>query len=174
MEQQEMQEERRARNFVWAAAEQYGLEPLFLAYAPDGTADMYLNIIIGLSYKWYDAKNWKHFFICSVAGRRNCIRGCCGSVWNRHYTKKEQAHRPALTDLRQEYAQENLGRYRSFKEYELIDQLRNGHCAAILGQGLRVIRKNGRTASGTDVYRRYGDRTDHRQDESDPVEIFFL
>jgi len=28
MEQQEMQEERRARNFVWAAAEQYGLEPL--------------------------------------------------------------------------------------------------------------------------------------------------
>ena len=40
MEQQEMQEERRARNFVWAAAGHYGLEPLFLAYAPDGTADM--------------------------------------------------------------------------------------------------------------------------------------
>lgn len=56
MEQQEMQEERRARNFVWAAAGHYGLEPLFLAYAPDGTADMYLNMIIGLSYKWYDAE----------------------------------------------------------------------------------------------------------------------
>ena len=62
MEQQEMQEERRARNFVWAAAEQYGLEPLFLAYAPDGTADMYLNIIIGLSYKWYDAQKLETFF----------------------------------------------------------------------------------------------------------------
>ena len=30
MEQQEMQEERRARNFVWAAAGHYGLEPMHL------------------------------------------------------------------------------------------------------------------------------------------------
>ena len=36
-------------------------EPLFLAYAPDGTADMYLNMIIGLSYKWYDAKKLETF-----------------------------------------------------------------------------------------------------------------
>ena len=90
MEQQEMQEERRARNFVWAAAEQYGLEPLFLAYAPDGTADMYLNIIIGLSYKWYDAQKLKTFFHMLGGSRRNCIRGFCGSVWNRHYTKKNR------------------------------------------------------------------------------------
>ena len=62
MEQQEMQEERRARNFVWAAAGHYGLEPLFLAYASDGTADMYLNMIIGLSYKWYDAEKLETFF----------------------------------------------------------------------------------------------------------------
>ena len=30
------------------------IEPLFLAFAPDGTADIYLNLIIGLEYKWYE------------------------------------------------------------------------------------------------------------------------
>ena len=134
MEQQEMQEERRARNFVWAAAEQYGLEPLFLAYAPDGTADMYLNIIIGLSYKWYDAQKLETFFHMLGGRQEELYQGMLWIGLEQALYEKEQAHRPALTDLRQEYAQENLGRYRSFKEYELIDQLRNGHCAAILGQ----------------------------------------
>ena len=112
-----------------------GLEPLFLAYAPDGTADIYLNIIIGLSYKWYDTQKLETFFHM-LGGRQEELYQ--GHAVDRSGTgiirKNEQAHRPALTDLRQEYAQENLGRYRSFKEYELIDQLRNGHCAAILGQ----------------------------------------
>ena len=134
MEQQEMQEERRARNFVWAAAEQYGLEPLFLAYAPDGTADMYLNIIIGLSYKWYDAQKLETFFHMLGGRQEELYQGMLWIGLEQALYEKELAHRPALTDLRQEYAQENLGRYRSFKEYELIDQLRNGHCAAILGQ----------------------------------------
>ena len=134
MEQQEMQEERRARNFVWAAAGQYGLEPLFLAYAPDGTADMYLNIIIGLSYKWYDAQKLEAFFHMLGGRQEELYQGILWIGLEQALYEKEQAHRPALTDLRQEYAQENLGRYRSFKEYELIDQLRNGHCAAILGQ----------------------------------------
>ena len=134
MEQQEIQEERRARNFVWAAAEQYGLEPLFLAYAPDGTADMYLNIIIGLSYKWYDAQKLETFFHMLGGRQEELYQGMLWIGLEQALYEKEQAHRPALTDLRQEYAQENLIRYRSFKEYELIDQLRNGHCAAILGQ----------------------------------------
>ena len=134
MEQQEMQEERRARNFVWAAAGHYGLEPLFLAYAPDGTADMYLNMIIGLSYKWYDAQKLETFFHMLGGRQEELYQGMLWIGLEQALYEKEQAHRPALTDLRQEYAQENLGRYRSFKEYELIDQLRNGHCAAILGQ----------------------------------------
>ena len=134
MEQQEMQQERRARNFVWAAAEQYGLEPLFLAYAPDGTADMYLNIIIGLSYKWYDAEKLEAFFHMLGGRQEELYQGMLWIGLEQALYEKEKAYRPALADLRQEYAQENLARYRSFKEYELIDQLRNGHCAAILGQ----------------------------------------
>ena len=40
--------------YTSTAAEKYEFEPMFLAFSPDGTADMYLNLIIGLAYKWYD------------------------------------------------------------------------------------------------------------------------
>ena len=53
MEEQDIKEAKRARNFIWMAACDYDIEPLFLAFAPDGTADIYLNLIIGLEYKWY-------------------------------------------------------------------------------------------------------------------------
>ena len=50
MEEQNIREAKRARNFIWTAAENYELEPLYLAFSPDGRADMYLNMIIGLTY----------------------------------------------------------------------------------------------------------------------------
>lgn len=134
MEQQEMQEERRARNFVWTAAGHYGLEPLFLAYAPDGTADMYLNMIIGLSYKWYDAEKLETFFHMLGGRQEELYQGMLWIGLEQALYEKEKIHRPVLAELRQEYAQENLARYRVLKEYELIDQLRNGHCAEILGK----------------------------------------
>ena len=129
-----MQEERRARNFVWAAAGHYGLEPLFLAYAPDGTADMYLNMIIGLSYKWYDAEKLETFFYMLGGRQEELYQGMLWIGLEQALYEKEKIHRPVLAELRQEYAQENLARYRVLKEYELIDQLRNGHCAEILGK----------------------------------------
>ena len=54
MEEQDIKEAKRARNFIWMAACDYDIEPLFLAFAPDGSADIYLNLIIGLEYKWYE------------------------------------------------------------------------------------------------------------------------
>ncbi len=62
IEEQELREAKRACNFIWAAAENYELEPLFLAFASNGTADMYLNLIIGLTYKWYDQEKIDDFF----------------------------------------------------------------------------------------------------------------
>lgn len=50
------------KNFIWASAEDYELNPLYLAFSPDGKADTYLNIIIGLSYKWYDGAQLEEFF----------------------------------------------------------------------------------------------------------------
>lgn len=41
MEEQDIKEAKRARNFIWMAACDYDIEPLFLAFAPDGSADIY-------------------------------------------------------------------------------------------------------------------------------------
>ena len=40
MEEQDIKEAKRARNFIWMAACDYDIEPLFLAFAPDGSADI--------------------------------------------------------------------------------------------------------------------------------------
>lgn len=62
MEEQALREAKRAHNFIWAAAEDYGFEPLFLAFSPDGMADLYLNLIIGLAHKWCEQEKLDAFF----------------------------------------------------------------------------------------------------------------
>ena len=39
-----------------------------------------------------------------------------------------------MEELRREYALDNLNRYRNYKEYARIEQIRNAHCREILGQ----------------------------------------
>ena len=51
VEEQELREEKRARNLIWAAAENYGFEPLFLAFTLDGNADLYLKGFVSGRYK---------------------------------------------------------------------------------------------------------------------------
>ena len=134
MEEQELIEAKRARNFIWTAAEKYEFEPMFLAFSPDGTADMYLNLIIGLAYKWYDQEKIDAFFN-QLGGKNQELYE--GLLWigleNTLYPKEEKI-RSALRDIRKEYARESLRRYRKYKEYSRIDQIRNGHCREILGQ----------------------------------------
>ena len=134
MEEQELIEAKRARNFIWTVAEKYEFEPMFLAFSPDGTADMYLNLIIGLAYKWYDQEKIDAFFN-QLGGKNQELYE--GLLWigleNALYPKEEKI-RSALRDIRKEYARESLRRYRKYKEYSRIDQIRNGHCREILGQ----------------------------------------
>ena len=134
IEEEELREAKRAHNFIWAAAENYDFDPLFLAFAPDGTADMYLNLIIGLTYKWYDQEKIDDFFN-QLSGKNQELY--VGLLWigleNALY-QKERKTRSAMEDLRREYALDNLNRYRDHKEYARIEQIRNAHCREILGQ----------------------------------------
>lgn len=139
MEEQELREAKRARNFIWTAAENYDLDPLFLAFTPDGTADLYLNLIIGLTYKWFDQKKIDAFFNQFGGNDRELYEGLFWIGLENAAYQKEKKTRSAIEDLRQEYARDNLERYRKYKEYSRIDQIRNGHCKEILGEesGLR-------------------------------------
>lgn len=134
MEEQELREAKRARNFIWTAAEKYGFEPLFLAFSPDGTADLYLNLIIGLTYKWYDQEKIDAFFNQLGGKDQELYEGLLWIGLENALYQKEEKTRSALQDLRQEYAKANLERYRKYKEYSRIEQIRNGHCREILGQ----------------------------------------
>ena len=134
MEEQALREAKRARTFIWAAAENYGFEPLFLAFSPDGTADLYLNLIIGLAHKWCEQEKLDAFFDQLGGKDEELYEGLLWIGLENALYAKEQKVRPALTALRQEYARENLQRYQRYREYARIEQLRNGHCREILGQ----------------------------------------
>lgn len=99
MEEQDIKEAKRARNFIWMAACDYDIEPLFLAFAPDGSADIYLNLIIGLEYKWYEHDKIDALFN-QLTGKNAMLYE--GLLWigleNALYEKERQT-RPALYDL---------------------------------------------------------------------------
>ena len=134
MEEQALREAKRAHNFIWAAAENYGFEPLFLAFSPDGTADLYLNLIIGLAHKWCEQEKLDAFFEQLGGKDEELYEGLLWIGLENALYAKEQKVRPALTALRQEYARESLQRYQRYREYARIEQLRNGHCREILGE----------------------------------------
>lgn len=133
MEEQDKIEEKRARNMVWAAAGAYECEPLFLAFSPDGTADLYLNTIIGLSYQWYDGKKLEQFFQMLGGKNEELYEGLLWIALENALYRKEEQKRSALRELRKEYAHDCVRRYHRQKDYARIDRLRYGHCREILG-----------------------------------------
>ena len=133
MEDQEIREAKRAKNFVWMAAENYEFEPSYLAYEPDGTADMYLNMIIGFSWKWYDQDQLEPFFAMLGGKEQELYEGLFWIGLENALYQKEIESRPVLEELRAEYARGSVRRYQDQKDYAEIDQIRNAHCREILG-----------------------------------------
>lgn len=134
MEEQDIKEAKRARNFIWMAACDYDIEPLFLAFAPDGTADIYLNLIIGLTYKWYEQDKIDDFFNQLTGKNASLYEGLLWIGLENALYEKERQTRPALYDLRLEYAKKSLAGANKNREYSRIDTIRNAHCRKILGK----------------------------------------
>lgn len=134
MQEQDIKEAKRARNFIWMAACDYDIEPLFLAFAPDGTADIYLNLIIGLTYKWYEQDKIDDFFNQLTGKNATLYEGLLWIGLENALYEKERQTRPALNDLRLEYAKKSLAGANKNREYSRIDTIRNAHCRKILGK----------------------------------------
>ena len=92
---------RRARNIIWNAAGRYDFEPPFMAFFPNGTPDLYFDMIVGFAEKWLDLDAVWAFFRTYEGDRRaeefdeflwlgieNCVY------------EKEVRERPVLADLR--------------------------------------------------------------------------
>ena len=130
----DIREIKRAKNFIWASAEDYELNPLYLAFSPDGKADTYLNIIIGLSYKWYDGAQLEEFFNMLGGKDKELFEGLFWIGLEKILFKKEKDYRMALTDLRVEYAKETVRRFKKYTDNSLIEKIRYGYCRQVLGK----------------------------------------
>lgn len=130
----DVREIKRAKNFIWASAEDYELNPLYLAFSPDGKADTYLNIIIGLSYKWYDGAQLEEFFNMLGGKNKELFEGLFWIGLEKVLFNKEKDYRMALTDLRVEYAKETVRRFKKYTDNSLIEKIRYGYCRQILGK----------------------------------------
>lgn len=99
--------ERRALNVVWNAAGSYDFEPPFLAFYPTGRPDLYFDLVIGLACKYFDMGRLSAFYKGYEGSRKaqeldeylwlgieNCV------------FEKELPHRPVLSRLRRERAEE--------------------------------------------------------------------
>ena len=78
---------------------------------------MYLNMTIGLTYKWFDQEKIDTFFNMLAGKEQELYEGLLWIGLENALYQKEKNLRSALTELRREYAQENLNRYRKNKEY---------------------------------------------------------
>lgn len=96
---------RRAMNIIWNGAGEYGFDSPFQAFFPNGDADLYFNLVIGLTYKWLDL--WKIAAFFESLGSGNTAEEATAVLWlgieNCIY-EKELPERPILSDLRKERA----------------------------------------------------------------------
>lgn len=124
----------RAKNMVWSAAGDYSFEPVFLGFRPDGSADDYLNLIHGLAHKWFEWDIIAGVFASFCGKNQELYEGLLWIGLEHAVFEKERAGRPALEDLRQEYAWDNLKKDRSFLHEETVDLLYSGYFKKIIGQ----------------------------------------
>ena len=56
--------QRRAANQIWGAAGHYDFEPMFLAiHSQENRPDFYMNLVIGLAYKYFGEKTLTELFV---------------------------------------------------------------------------------------------------------------
>ena len=96
---------RRALNIVWDVSGDYRCDPDFLSFTPAREPNLYLNAIVGLSYKYYDAKLLKQLF--DELARSAMADLFSDLLWlglEGVIYQKELPHRPVMAYLRRQQA----------------------------------------------------------------------
>ena len=135
---------RRAVNWIWNAARDYGFQPDFKAYDAEGKAELYLNCIIGALRRHYEYPKIASLFAAfSQYGEDSDIYE--GLLWlgleNCVY-QKELPERPILRRLREDYARRYVESFGGSvpDDYRLLDCLSYAHYLRVLGKAPRLSR----------------------------------
>lgn len=128
-------EQRKAKNIVWTAAENYLVESPFLSFDHHGEANFYLNLVIGLAHKWLDWEKLAAFFD-SFEGTvlESTYDGLLWLALEQVVYEKELSQRSALEFLRQEHCKKMMNMSSWLVETDKVTQFQMAWCMENLGR----------------------------------------
>ena len=136
-------QQRRAKNILWSAAENYQIEPHFLSFDHGGEANFYLNMIIGLVHKWLD---WEKLAVLfdSFEGtvQESLYDGLLWLALEQVVYEKELPQRPVLEALRFEHCQKMIGMSAWLVETDRLVHFQSAWCMENLGKKPFLVPKD--------------------------------
>lgn len=137
-------ERKRAENLVWTAAGDYAFTPDFLSFTEDGSADLYMNLVIGLTHKWLGRPTEALLEEVSRSRRAAILSDTLWLGIESYVYARELPSRPALETLRAQHAEAYFARLQNLNSQQwmaenkrLLDQ-QTIRWSRVLGRKTRV------------------------------------
>lgn len=137
-------ERKRAENLIWTAAGSYDFSPDFCSFDEDGSADVYMNIVIGLEHKWLGERTDKLLKEAAESRRAAILTDTLWLGIESYVYAKEVAVRPVLAELRRKHAGEYFERLKKLNRQQwmaenkqLLDQ-QSIRWSRVLGNEKRI------------------------------------
>ncbi len=122
-------EQRRAKNQVWTAAEEYEFEPELKTYDAEGRADLYWNTVAGCVRRdWGGALEGLFASFEGLTDRRIYEQLAWLGLESAAFAR-ERDGRPAMAALRQSYARKTLAAFERTPSDRLVHVLTAGRAA---------------------------------------------
>lgn len=137
-------ERKRAENLVWTAAGDYAFTPDFLSFTEDGRADLYMNLVIGLTHKWLGRPTEALLEEVSRSRRAAILSDTLWLGIESYVYARELPSRPALQALRTQHAEayfarlQNLNRQQWMAENKRLLDQQTIRWSRVLGRKTRV------------------------------------
>ncbi len=137
-------ERKRAENLVWTAAGDYAFTPDFLSFTEDGSADLYMNLVIGLTHKWLGRPTEALLEEVSRSRRAAILSDTLWLGIESYVYARELPSRPALETLRVQHAEayfahlQNLNRQQWMAENKRLLDQQTIRWSRVLGRKTRV------------------------------------
>ena len=137
-------ERKRAENLVWTAAGDYAFTPDFLSFTEDGSADLYMNLVIGLTHKWLGHPTEALLEEVSRSRRAAILSDTLWLGIESYVYARELPSRPALETLRTKHAEayfahlQNLNRQQWMAENKRLLDQQTIRWSRVLGRKTRV------------------------------------
>ena len=143
-------ERKRAENLIWTAAGSYDFSPDFCSFNEDGSANVYMNIVIGLEHKWLGERTDKLLKEAAESRRAAILTDTLWLGIESYVYAREIVERPVLAELRRRHAEEyferlkNLNRQQWMAENkQLLDQ-QTIRWSRVLGKEKKIYDPNRR------------------------------